>query len=99
MLQPQAQTSELNIPQRFTSNDSAACPYLWRDLYLRAIFEPDRAKVSQRIREAERALMQRERELSLSKGSAERGSVISALNCLQALRACVARARTFQDRA
>ncbi len=98
MLQLQDQPSKLNIPQRFTSNESSTHPYLWRDLYLRAIFEPDRSKVPQRIREAERALMQRERELSSSQGSAERGSVITALNCLEALRACVAHSRTFQDR-
>lgn len=98
MLQPHVQSSELNIPQRFTSNESAAT-YLWRDLYLRAIFEPDRSKIPQKIREAERALVQREHELSLSGSSAERGSVITALNCLEALRTCMARSGAVPRRA
>jgi hypothetical protein len=68
----------------------SARAYLWRDLYRQAIFESDRTRIPERIREAERALMHRERELCRTSGSAaERETVVTALNCLEALRACI----------
>ena len=73
----------------------AKCPSLtaqnspWRDLYLQAIFEPERTKIPFRIQEAERALMRREHELRTApNGSAEREAIINALHCLEALRHC-----------
>jgi|SwirhisoilCB2_FD_contig_51_13604557_length_724_multi_2_in_0_out_0_2 hypothetical protein len=88
MLQPQDQPSPLEIPEPF--NNSAAHTYLWRDLYRVAIFERERAMLPARIREAERALIEREHELCMNQqSSAERESVITALNCLHALRTCM----------
>ena len=91
------QSSELQFPKEF--NSSAPGPYLWRDLYLKAIFEQDKAKIADRIREAECALMHREHELFRSaKSSGERESVMGALNCLEALRVCISRSRAVHPR-
>jgi hypothetical protein len=88
MIQPHDQPSELKVPEQF--NASATHTYLWRNLYRGAIYEREPARLPARIREAERALMRREHELCMNKqGSAERESVIIALNCLQALRTCL----------
>jgi hypothetical protein len=68
----------------------SARAYLWRDLYRQAIFESDRTRIPQRIREAGQALMHREHELCRTSGSsAERELVVTAMNCLEALRACI----------
>lgn len=65
-------------------------PSPWRDLYLQALFETDRAKICARIAEAERALMRRERELFADRtAKLERDAVINALNALHALRSCL----------
>jgi len=88
MIQPQDQTSKLPFSEKF--HTSGAHTYLWRALYLGAIFERERAKLPARIRVAEQAVMRREHELCVSKqGSAERESIITALNCLDALGACI----------
>src|SRR5215470_6271769 len=48
---------------------NARCTHLgstqhsWRELYLLALFEPDKTKANSRITEAEKALIRREREL------------------------------------
>jgi hypothetical protein len=80
-----------NASEKFTSSPLASArTYLWHDLYLEAIFERDRARIAERIRDAGRALMHREHELCrISGSSAERESVVTALNCLEALRACI----------
>lgn len=79
-----------NNSEKFTSFPLASSTYLWHDLYLQAIFEKDRARIAERIRDAGRALMHREHELCrISGNSAERESVVTALNCLEALRACI----------
>jgi len=88
MIQPQDQPSKLPFPEKFNPSGAHTC--LWRDLYLVAIFERERAKLPARIREEEQALMRREHELCMStQSSAERESIITALNCLHALRACI----------
>ena len=88
MIQLQDHPSELKSSGRLNTPTTRTC--LWRDLYRLAIFERERTKIPGRIREAERALMHRERELGMNKqNSAERESVITALNCLHALRTCL----------
>jgi hypothetical protein len=62
----------------------------WRDLYLQALFETDRSRLSVRIIEAERALLRRERELFTdSNGKAEREAITNALHALSALKMCL----------
>jgi hypothetical protein len=91
MIQPQDQTSELTPSRKIDSFTlSSADVSLWRALYLRAIFERDRTKIPDRIREAARALMLREHELcTAQKDWTERQSVITALHCLEAFRYCL----------
>jgi len=87
MIQPPDATSALEI--RVNLTPLAARNSLWRDLYLQAIFEPEHAKLPQRIQEAERALIRREHELcNQPANSTEREAVINALHCLDALRHC-----------
>ena len=65
-------------------------PFDWRDLYLQALFEPERSRMNSRIAEAERALFRREHDLfSDSNGKTEREAVTNALGALRALRACL----------
>lgn len=65
-------------------------PFSWRDLYLEALFEPDRSRMCSRITEAQRALLRRQHELFAdSGGRVEREAVESALNALYALRTCL----------
>ena len=65
-------------------------PFEWRDLYLQALFETERAHMQSRITEAERALLRRERELFAEPNSrAEREALTNALNALFALRTCL----------
>ncbi len=62
----------------------------WRDLYLAALFEINKADIPFRIEEAEKAILARTRELSSSSNSTrERNSLDSALLALRALRTCV----------
>lgn len=62
----------------------------WRDLYLQALFETDKARIRLRILEAEQALIAREHELFRGASSpAEREAVNSALHALQALKNCL----------
>jgi len=92
MIQPQDQTSELTPSRKIDSFTlSSADVSLWRALYLRAIFERDRTKIPDRIREAARALMVREHELctTTQKDWAERELVITALHYLEAFRDCL----------
>ena len=64
--------------------------YIRHSLYLQALFETDRAKLSARIREAETALVRREHELyTIGQSTAEREAVVTALNALYALRTCL----------
>jgi hypothetical protein len=62
----------------------------WHDLYMQAVFENDRNKISGRIRDAEKALANREHELySIPQSTAERQAVITAMHSLGALRSCL----------
>ena len=79
------------IPPRVVTPDptlpGALAP--WRNLYLEAIFEPDRTQLARRIRVAEQALIEREHALrSQLRDSGERNAIIHALHCLRTLRAC-----------
>ena len=72
--------------------NTATCksPYTrsWRDLYQAAIHEPDMEKLSERIADAESALVIRMRELFYSSGDKfeEEESIDDALSILHALR-------------
>ena len=62
----------------------------WHDLYMQAVFESDRNKISGRIRDAEKALANREHELySIPRSTAERQAVVTAMHSLNALRTCL----------
>ena len=64
----------------------------WRELYLLALFEPDRTKANKRIVEAEWALVLREHELFTNpQDTVEREEINTALHSLQALRRCLGR--------
>ena len=62
----------------------------WRELYLRAVFEDDRSRLSLRIHEAEEALNLRRRELFTTSGNnvEEREAIDHALHRLRALSYC-----------
>ena len=64
--------------------------HCWHDLYMKAVFESDRSKISRRIRDAERALATREHELySIPQSTVERKAVVTAMHSLGALRGCL----------
>lgn len=68
----------------------------WRNLYLQALFETDKTKISMRISEAERALLFREHELFTGiPDPIERDAVNAALHALHALRNCLPIPKTF----
>ncbi len=70
-------------------------PFDWRDLYLQALFETERAHMHTRIMQAERALVHRERELYAEPNAqAEREALTNALNALFALRTCLGLEKT-----
>lgn len=59
----------------------------WRDLYTAAILEPERSAVTQRVLEAERAILARARELFYNSATAEEQEELEdALYILRALR-------------
>src|SRR6266550_1124510 len=62
----------------------------WHDLYIQAVFESDRNKISGRIRDAGKALANREHELySIPQSTVERQAVVTAMHSLDALRSCL----------
>jgi hypothetical protein len=66
--------------------------YLWHEWYRTAILETDWAKMQERLRSAELDLNERQRILSLDRGTpAERQAFADALNGLRALRTEVGR--------
>lgn len=64
----------------------------WHDLYHAALFETDRARVPERIAEAEKAILVRIKELfAVTSDHIEEDQVLDdALYALRALRSCVA---------
>jgi hypothetical protein len=50
-------------PDAFSSSTEASCSQLWHALYDAALFETDRRKIPLRIAEAEKAILNRVREL------------------------------------
>lgn len=73
-----------------TYGDARAEASGWRDLYLAALFEPDRSCLKARIEQAERALLKRERELFVSRQDSrtEQHALSAARNALSALKIC-----------
>jgi hypothetical protein len=73
-------------PSRNSSSSLA-----WHSLYQAALFETDREKIPVRINEAERAILERVRELFLAKSDhIEEDQILDdALYALRALRNCV----------
>jgi hypothetical protein len=62
----------------------------WHDLYMQAVLESDRSKIASRIRNAEKALANREHELySIPQSTVERQAVVTAMHSLGALRGCL----------
>jgi hypothetical protein len=76
-------TNRANIPQ-FASS-------AWRELYRAALFETDRDKIPSRIEEAEKAIIQRARQLfgSSTDTIEEDQALDDALYALRALQHCV----------
>ena len=63
--------------------------YPWYEAYISALFETETDCLEDRISEAERELVARERELfKTEEYTQERNAVIAALHALTALRAC-----------
>jgi hypothetical protein len=67
----------------------------WRDVYLAALFENDKAHIPRKIAEAQRVIAMRRSELLKVPGSdvGERQALDKALFSLQALRTCVVTTR------
>jgi hypothetical protein len=63
----------------------------WRDLYLGALMEANKVKTPARIAEAERAMVDRARELFKASGDhiQEEGALDDALYALRALKNCL----------
>jgi hypothetical protein len=70
------------------ADSELAAKRTWRDLYLAALFEPDPAKLLERIAEAEYVLNLRERALWYSGGdhTKEKLALTGAMRALEALR-------------
>jgi hypothetical protein len=64
----------------------------WKQLYIAALFENDKAMIPEKISEAQRAIRMRRRQLLEDPGcnAQERQALDNALFSLQALRACLA---------
>lgn len=63
----------------------------WRDFYIAALFESDKAKIARRIAEAQAAIIARRHNLFISGNDfRERQVLDNALFSLEALRTCLA---------
>jgi hypothetical protein len=64
--------------------------YIWKDLYVAALFENDKPRIAERIATAQVAILARRRELTLSVNDVrERHALDNALFSLEALRTCL----------
>lgn len=81
----------IRIMKRSPSVQKAGISLAWHSLYQAALFETDRTKVSERIDVAERAILERVKELFLVSGDhIEEDQILDdALYALRALRNCV----------
>ncbi len=62
----------------------------WHIAYMAALFEADRSQMNSRIKEAERQILLRERELLGDRSMfTERSALNNALHALHALRSCL----------
>ena len=79
-----------HMTDRATASQFSTSP--WRELYRAALFETDRNKIASRIGEAEKAIIQRARELfgSATDTIEEDQALDDALYALRALQHCVA---------
>ena len=63
--------------------------YSWYESYMAALFEAEPSRLNDRISEAEKVLLARERELfSASQSQDEQRAINVALHALRALRSC-----------
>jgi hypothetical protein len=74
-----------------TSGNPASQTWAWRDLYLTALMEVDKDKTPARIADAERAILNRARELFKASGDniQEEEALDDALYALRALKNCL----------
>jgi hypothetical protein len=79
-------------PDACSSSTEANCSQQWHALYHAALFETDRQKIPLRIAEAEKAILNRVRELFVvNTDHIEEDQILDdALYALRALRNCVA---------
>lgn len=62
----------------------------WYDAYMAALFEPDNHQTIEKLRSAERLMINREREIHNDTAAvAERGAIDKAFDALRALRLCL----------
>jgi hypothetical protein len=62
----------------------------WHIAYMAALFEADRSQMNFRIKEAERLILRREREVLADRSMVtERSALNNALHALHALRSCL----------
>ena len=73
----------------------------WKDLYVAALLEGDRDKIPSRIAQAERAIVDRARELFKTEGDhiQEEEGLEDALYALHALKTCLATHGRFAEAA
>lgn len=82
-------------------NAPTSQPKMWKDLYVAALLEGNRDRVPALIEEAERAIVQRARELFAISGDhiEEEQAMDDALYALHALKSCLAVHGRFADAA
>lgn len=62
----------------------------WYDAYMAALFESDRGRIGQRIREAQQLILKRERQLMGQRDDlSEHRALNTALHALRALHSCM----------
>ena len=77
--------------KKYSSHKALPSHLGWHSLYQAALFETDRTKILERIAEAEKAILERAKELFVTKADhiEEEQVLDDALYALRALRSCV----------
>lgn len=82
--------SEVEDPLHHGRRNVPHASQAWHGAYMAALFESNRSQMDVRIKEAERLILLRERELLADRSIAtERSALNNALHALRALRSCL----------